>query len=109
MAILVDEAVWPWRGRMWCHLVSDTSLEELHAFARMLGVPERGFGGDHYDIPTEVRQVAISQGAQPVSSREVVQALRRSGLRRPRAAAPAQAAGGEVRPAGSDPSGDGAG
>jgi hypothetical protein len=82
MAILVDDAVWPWRDRMWCHLVSDTSLEELHNFARSIGVPARGFGGDHYDIPAEVRELAIRQGAQPVSSREVIQALRRSGLRR---------------------------
>jgi hypothetical protein len=85
MAILVDDAVWPWRDRMWCHLISDTSLEELHAFARLLSIPERGFGGDHYDIPAEVREVAISRGAQPVSSREIVLALRRAGLRRPRA------------------------
>lgn len=82
MAILVDEAVWPWRDRMWCHLISDTSLAELHAFARELGVPERGFGGDHYDIPAEVRQVAIGMGARPVSSAEVIRALRKAGLRR---------------------------
>ncbi|MFM8352635.1 MAG: DUF4031 domain-containing protein, partial [Actinomycetales bacterium] len=73
-----------WRDRMWCHLVSDTSLAELHAFARDLGIPERGFGGDHYDIPAEVREVAISMGARPVTSREVVRALRQSGLRRQR-------------------------
>jgi hypothetical protein len=84
MAILVDGAHWPWRDRMWCHLVSDTSLAELHAFARDLGIPERGFGGDHYDIPAEVREVAISMGARPVTSREVVRALRQSGLRRQR-------------------------
>lgn len=33
MAILVDEAHWPWRGRMWAHLISDASVEELHSFA----------------------------------------------------------------------------
>ena len=33
VTILVDDAVWPWRGRMWAHLVSDTSVEELQAFA----------------------------------------------------------------------------
>ena len=82
MAILVDDAVWPWRDRMWCHLVSDTSLDELHDFARRLGIPQRGFGGDHYDIPAEVRDLAITQGAQPVTSREVIWALRRAGLRR---------------------------
>ena len=84
MAILVDEAHWPWRDRMWCHLVSDASLDELHAFARWLGVPERGFQGDHYDIPHEFRERAIAEGgAIPVSSREVVHALYQAGLRRP--------------------------
>lgn len=95
VAILVDDAVWPWRDRMWCHLISDTSLDELHAFARRLGVPERGFGGDHYDIPAEVRHVAISEGALPVTSREVIYALTRAGLRQRR---------GGLRRAGSDAS-----
>jgi len=84
MAILVDDCVWPWRGRLWCHMVSDTSLAELHAFARWLGVPERGFGGDHYDLTEEARALAIEEGAIAVTSREVIVALRAAGLRRPR-------------------------
>lgn len=84
MAILVDDCVWPWRGRMWCHLVSDTSIEELQAFARWIGVPDRGFQGDHYDLPEEARAVAVEEGAVEVTSREVILALRRAGLRRPR-------------------------
>ena len=82
MAILVDDCIWPWRDRLWCHMVSDTSLDELHAFARWLGVPERGFQGDHYDIPADAREVAIEEGAIPVTSREVVTALYAAGLRR---------------------------
>jgi hypothetical protein len=83
--ILVDDAHWPWRDRLWCHLISDTSLAELHDFARQLGIPERGFSGDHYDIPQEYRDQAIAAGAQPVSSRQIVEALRAAGLRRPAA------------------------
>lgn len=83
MALLVDDAHWPWRDRWWCHLVSDTSLQELHDFARLLGVPERGFQGDHYDIPEELRAQAIDLGAQPVSSRELVRALYAAGMRTP--------------------------
>ena len=82
MTILVDPAMWPWRGRLWAHLVSDTSLEELHAFARRLGVPDRAFGGDHYDITDELRDCAIAEGAVPVDSRSVVRALHAAGLRR---------------------------
>ncbi len=81
--ILVDEAVWPWRGRRWAHLVSDTSLEELHAFAARLGIPRRAFQGDHYDVPTEVRARAVALGATPVEGRELVRRLRAAGLRRP--------------------------
>jgi hypothetical protein len=81
VAILVDRAIWPFRGRKWAHLVSDTSHEELHAFAAELGVPRRAFQGDHYDIPTEVRLAAIERGAEPVGATELVRRLRAAGLR----------------------------
>jgi hypothetical protein len=67
---------------MWCHLVSDTSLAELHEFAAELGIPERGFGGDHYDLPEEYRQKAIDLGAIPTSSQDIVRALKAAGLRK---------------------------
>jgi hypothetical protein len=79
--ILVDPAVWPWRGRRWAHLVSDQSYEELHEFAERLGIPRRAFQGDHYDIPAEMRDEALALGAAPVSAREVVKRLQQSGLR----------------------------
>jgi hypothetical protein len=82
VAILVDDCIWPWRGMMFCHMVSDTSLDELHAFARWVGVPERAFGGDHYDVSENVREVAVAEGAMEVSSRDVVRALHAAGLRR---------------------------
>jgi hypothetical protein len=80
--ILIDAAIWPAHDRLWCHMVSDTSLEELHAFAREMGIPERAFGGDHYDIPEERRETAITLGAIAVSSRELVNALYTAGMRR---------------------------
>ena len=82
MALLVDDAVWPWRGRLWCHLVSDTSIDELQKFARRLGIPDRAFQGDHYDLTDELRDCAIAEGARHVTSRELVVALRTAGLRR---------------------------
>jgi len=81
MAVLVDAAVWPWRGRRWAHLVSDESYEELHAFAERLGIPRRAFQGDHYDVPAEVRKDAIALGAEDVQSAELVHRLRAAGLR----------------------------
>jgi predicted metal-dependent HD superfamily phosphohydrolase len=80
--ILVDPAAWKWRGRRWAHLVSDTSYQELHDFADLLGIPRRTFQGDHYDVPSDYREQAIALGATAVSSRELVSRLRAAGLRR---------------------------
>ncbi len=63
-------------------MVSDTSVEELKEFAAKLGIPERGFQGDHFDVPEHMRQVAISHGAKAVTSREILQALYKSGIRK---------------------------
>ena len=84
MTVLVDEPIWPFRGELWCHLVSDTSYDELHEVAAAIGIPRRGFQGDHYDVPARMRDVAIAAGAVPVSGRELITRLRASGLRRSR-------------------------
>jgi hypothetical protein len=81
MAILIDEARWWFRDERWCHLVSDSSLEELHAFADSVGIPRRGFQGDHYDVPERFRVEMINAGACEVESRELVRRLRAAGLR----------------------------
>jgi hypothetical protein len=82
MAILVDPAIWPAHGRRFAHLTSDRSEAELHAFAATLGLPRRWFQGDHYDVPAEVRALAIARGAEAVSAAELVRRLRAAGLRR---------------------------
>jgi hypothetical protein len=81
VAILIDEARWWWRGRRWCHLVSDHSLDELHEFVDAVDIPRRGFQGDHYDIPEEYRDAMVAAGAVEVESRELVRRLRAAGLR----------------------------
>jgi hypothetical protein len=81
VTLLVDEARWLWRGRRWCHLVSDVSIDELHDFAERLGIPRRAFQGDHYDLHEEGRARAIELGAAPVPSRELLSRLRAAGLR----------------------------
>ena len=81
MTVLIDEAVWPAHGTVWAHLVSDSSLDELHSFARRAGIPERAFDHDHYDVPLERREALIALGADPVSGRELLRRLQRSGLR----------------------------
>jgi len=81
MAILIDTAIWPWRDWLWCHMISDTSVSELKEFAQKMGIPERGFQGDHFDLPEHMRTIAIQHGAREVSSREILQALYGAGLR----------------------------
>ncbi len=82
--IIIDPPRVEAHGRVWSHLASDTSHEELHTFARRIGVPERGFDGDHYDVPSEWYDDVVAAGATPVSSRELVARLTRAGLRRPK-------------------------
>lgn len=81
MAILIDPPAWPAHGTIWSHLVSDTSYDELHAFARRLGFPRRSFDLDHYDVSAANYDRAVALGALPVSGREVVHRLRNTGLR----------------------------
>lgn len=80
--ILIDPPLVEARGRLWSHLASDTSYDELHAFARTLGIPERGFDRDHYDVPSEWYDAVVEAGATPVSSRDLVARLVAAGLRR---------------------------
>lgn len=81
MAVLIDPALWPKHGTVWGHLVSDSSLDELHEFARRAGIPPRGFDRDHYDYPVERYDELVALGAEPVSGRELIRRLRSSGLR----------------------------
>ena len=70
MSVYVDDAVHPWRGQRWAHLMADT-LQELHAMAQRLGIPRRAFqnktSGAHYDVTVDLREDAIRLGAIPIS------------------------------------------
>jgi hypothetical protein len=82
MTIYIDPPNAAGHGRLWSHLASDASYDELHAFAATLGIPLRGFDRDHYDVPSEWYDHVVAAGATPVSSREIVSRLIASGLRR---------------------------
>ena len=81
MTVLIDQPIWPAHDTLWAHIVSDTSLEELHTFAAAAGIPRRGFDRDHYDVPARTWADLVALGAQPVGVREFVQRLEASGLR----------------------------
>lgn len=81
MAILIDSFHNGARGpfRYWhrrCgHLVSDTSIDELHQFAESLGLRREWFqmkSIPHNDLTGVVYDLAIERGAVLVSSREIV-------------------------------------
>lgn len=82
MSLYIDPPAWPAHGRLWSHLASDHSLEELHRFAAASGVPRRGFDRDHYDVPAELYDGLVEAGATPVSSRVLVARVAAAGLRR---------------------------
>ncbi len=81
MAILLDSFHNGARGpiRFWhrrCgHLVSDSSIDELHEFASLLGIRREWFQTrsiPHYDLTGAVYVLALEYGAELVSSRELV-------------------------------------
>jgi hypothetical protein len=68
------------RAVKWCHLVSDSSLEELHDFAGRLSLKRSWFQGGrwpHYDLTQGKFRHALREGAVLVPTREIVEALRR--------------------------------
>lgn len=80
--ILIDPPNAAGHGRLWSHLASDASFDELHLFAGSLGIPTRGFDRDHYDVPAERYADVVAAGATAVTSRELVARLIAAGLRR---------------------------
>ena len=80
--ILIDHPRWPAHGHRFAHLVSDSSFDELHAFAAQFSF-ERPlkFHRDHYDVPEFAWQRVVDAGAEVVGVKELVQRLRKAGLR----------------------------
>lgn len=64
-----------------CHLITDGDIEELHAFARRLGLKRSWFQDSprtpHYDLNGNKRAAAVRLGATEVDRRGFVEAIRR--------------------------------
>jgi hypothetical protein len=80
VAVYVDSAFIPWRpprGRLglWSHMWAD-SVEELHAFARRLGLRREWFQNKpslpHYDVTKTVRARALKLGAVEATRSQLV-------------------------------------
>jgi hypothetical protein len=63
-------------GNRWCHMMADT-IEELHAFAKRIGMRRDWFQGDHYDLTPSRRAQALACGAIPVTARDLVKVRQR--------------------------------
>jgi hypothetical protein len=77
--ILVDETR-RHRSGLWCHMVSDRSVEELHAFASEIGLRRRWFQDGprpHYDLRPSKRRLAVAKGAKEVNTRVLVRRMAR--------------------------------
>lgn len=74
MTVYVDNAVIPWRGVLWAHLLA-TDLDELHALAAAIGLRRAWFqdGGrwPHYDVTSSKRESAIAAGAVAFFDRHI--------------------------------------
>jgi len=81
MTIWIDPPSWPAHDRLWSHLISDTSYDELRVFAAQAEIPARGFDGDHYDVPQELYAGLVAAGACPIEGKALARLLRDSGLR----------------------------
>jgi predicted metal-dependent HD superfamily phosphohydrolase len=79
MAVYIDPPLWPAHGTVFSHLISDTSLDELHAVAAEAGIPERAF--DRH---------LVTLGAREVDGGTLVRVLIASGLRVPARRRPAR-------------------
>jgi hypothetical protein len=81
MAVYVDDAIWDWQGRKWCHLLAD-DIDELHRFAATLGLHRISYQGPpktpspHYDLTSFERRRAIAYGATPCDRTTIVMVLR---------------------------------
>ena len=82
MAVYVDDAIWQWQGRKWCHLLAD-SIDELHRFAATLGIHRGSYQGPprgstpHYDLTSFERDRAIRLGAVVCDRTAIVMVMRR--------------------------------
>lgn len=75
MAVYIDDCRLAWKGKQWCHMVADT-VEELHHFAQRLGLRRDWFQDrtmyPHYDITLNVKERALSMGAQLGDKKTIV-------------------------------------
>lgn len=81
MSVYVDDAQNKFRNMVMCHMVADTT-EELNRMALRLGlrlqyIQKPGTPEEHYDIAKSMRARALKMGAVEITSKELVNIIRR--------------------------------
>jgi len=81
VTVYVDDPVYLWRSRHWCHMFAD-EVDELHEFAKRLGLRRSWFQNDerlpHYDVTENKRREAVRLGAVEVDRRVTFQHIKRN-------------------------------
>lgn len=80
MPVYVDDMKANFKGYVMCHMLADAT-EELLAMADKLGaarqyIQNQGSPKEHFDIPFELRALAIQLGAIEISQRQAVEIVR---------------------------------
>jgi len=71
-------------GNQWCHLLCDENLDELHAFAKSIGLKREYFQRSvvpHYDLTPSKRAKAVKAGAVEKSHLDL-NSLKRAWMKR---------------------------
>lgn len=82
MAVYVDDAIWKWANKRWCHMLADDEAE-LHRFASRIGIHRSAYQGPpktsapHYDLTGFERDRAVRMGAKPVDRAGILSVFRR--------------------------------
>jgi len=81
MSVYVDALKdYPGGRGQWCHMATDGGLEELHAFAALIGLKREWFQDHprvpHYDLRRSKRSCALKHGAIAIETLDLVRRCR---------------------------------
>jgi len=77
MTFYVDRSIHPFRGTLYCHLMTDGTDAELIKFAEQIGmnrkwIQKAGTPHAHFDLAPSLRKRAVTAGAVEVRGRELL-------------------------------------
>jgi hypothetical protein len=71
--IYIDNINLTFRGKKYCHMVSDKSIDELMEFALKIGLKKEWFqdkSTPHFDVAPSIKRKALSIGAKELDLHE---------------------------------------